>query len=385
VPEVEYVPYGPPEAGQRPACELVATFGDLEPEYAAIRRGAGVFDSPHRGTLLITGADRRDFLNRMVTQELKDLEAGAVKPTFWLNRKGRIEADLLLIELGDRMFVDVDVHRVEHTAATLSEFVFTEDVAIADVTGSFHHIAVHGPLAGAAMRAAGPRDLDLEAPGAAVVGVGGVEVVVARRDQTGETGLELIAPYDKAAIVWDGLMGAADTVGEGGRRVRPVGWYALNIARIEAGTPLFNIDFGPASLPHETGVLHDRVSFTKGCYLGQEIVARTENLGRAKQVLVGLRPTRDLLPVAGEAVFALGDAQQPKAGPQIGVVTSSTPSPMLGSVPIAFAMLRSSHAEPGTTVLVIAEGELAEAAVGGLRFLPPSGPAESPPGRGESA
>jgi glycine cleavage system aminomethyltransferase T len=102
-PQIEYVPYEPAEAGEPAACELVATYGEPESEYAAIRRGAGIFDSPHRGTILITGAERRDFLDRMVTQELKDLEAGVVKPTFWLNRKGRLEADLLLVELPERI------------------------------------------------------------------------------------------------------------------------------------------------------------------------------------------------------------------------------------------------------------------------------------------
>ena len=122
---VDYIPYGPRprEAG---GCEVVATFGEVEAEYAAIRKGAGLLDSPHRGTLLITGDDRRDFLNRLLTAELKDLEAGCVKRSFWLNRKGRIEADLVLIELGDRLLVDLDIHQAASTERTLSEFLFTD-------------------------------------------------------------------------------------------------------------------------------------------------------------------------------------------------------------------------------------------------------------------
>jgi folate-binding protein YgfZ len=370
-PQVEYIPYAPPGDEGPAACTLVATLGDPESEYAALRRGAGVFDSPHRGTLLVTGADRRDFLDRMVTQELKDLQGGMVKPTFWLNRKGRIEADLLLVELGDRMLVDVDVYRAEYAVKTLNDYVFAEDVTITDATAEFHHLALLGPQAPAVLAAAGDDAPDLDTLRARVIDVSGVQVVAARQDRIGEAGLELIVPYGQAEAVWDALLAADETVGGGRARVRPVGWFAVNIARIEAGMPVFGIDFGPENLPHETGVLHDRVSFTKGCFLGQEIVARTESQGKPRQTLVGLKPTNDLLPVAGAPVYARADDDATGSGPSVGAVTSSTLSPMLGSVPIAFAMIKSGHAEPGTTVIVSAEGEHAEATVVGLCFHRP--------------
>ncbi len=369
-PEVEYVPYGPVDAEGRPRCTLVAGYGDLESEYAALRKGAGLFDAAHRGTIVVTGKDRRDFLDRMLTQKLADLDAGVVRESFWLNRKGRIDADLLLVELGDRLLVDVDVHCAEPTARTLGDFVFTEDVVIDDATARFHHLSMHGPAAAAVVGAAAARELDLDDLTAAVLAIDGIEVVAARRDQTGEPGLELVTPYEGTEAVWDALLRAGEAISGGGRRVRPVGWYALNIARVEAGTPLFNIDFGPNNLPHETGVVAQRVSFTKGCYLGQEIVARTEHLGRPKQILVGLRPDRGLLPEAGATVYAAEDTGGP--GTSIGVVTSSTLSPMLGAAPVALAMIKSSHAEPGTSVHVDAEGELAPATVSERPFYRPA-------------
>jgi folate-binding protein YgfZ len=372
VPEVEFVPYEPLGSDAPPGCELVATYGDLESEYAAIRRGAAFFDSPHRGTIVITGAERGEFLNRMVTQELQNLRAGIARETFWLNRKGRIEADLFLIELGDRLLVSVDLDRAAITAESLSGFVFTEDVTIADATASYHHIAVHGPEALALLAAAGAGGGDLDALTARDTAIGGVETVLARRDQAGEVGLELIVPYARAEAVWAALLAAGDAAPGGARRARPVGWYAVNVARIEAGTPLYGIDFGPENLPHETGVLHERVSFTKGCYLGQEIVARIESQGRPRQVLVGLRPVKDLLPVAGAPVYARDEQDPDGTGPPIGAVTSSTLAPMLGTVPVAFAMIRSEYAAPDSIVLVSAEGEHAEAVVGGLRFHRPA-------------
>jgi len=367
-PEIQYVAYGRTgEATPTAGCELVATLGDLESEYAAVRRGAGLLDSPHRATIHITGSDRRDFLNRMVTQELKDLDAGVARQTFWLNRRGRIVADLLLAEMGDHVLVCLDVHGADKAVESLGEFLFTEDVEITEVTETFHHLALHGPQAAKVIAAAAddpddpddPKIADMPDLTCKTVTIGGIEVAAIRCDQTGGPGFELVMQRVDAEAVWDALLAAGLTLGEGRPRVRPIGWHAFNIARIEAGTPLFNIDFGSDSLAHETGLIGQRVSFTKGCYLGQEIVARTENLGRPKQRLVGLRPDRDLLPDAGaEVVNADGKA--------VGAVTSSTLSPMLGAVPIAFAMVR--HAAIEHPVRVAAEGELTDAAIVPLKF-----------------
>lgn len=361
-PEIEFIRWGPDDGTA--ACEVVATLGDLESEYAAIRKGAGLLDSPHRGTLVVTGNDRRDFLNRLLTQELKDLAPGMARCSFLLNRKGRIEADLLLVELGDRVLIDLDVHRVAPTIETLEGFVFTEDVSVTDATSRFHHVAVFGPHAVETVGAAAGSAFSLDAHEARTIPIAGTDVVVARRDLTGAPGLELIVAREGIEPVWDTLLAADGTIGGNSRRIRPVGWLAVNTARIEAGTPLFLIDFGPHNLPHETGLLRQRVSFTKGCYPGQEIVARTENLGRPKQVLVGLRPDGDRLPVAGAEV------RDGASDAAVGVVTSSTISPMLGASPIAYAMVKASHAGPEASVVVDAEGEKTSAAVVDLCFLP---------------
>jgi len=380
---IDYIPWGDANDQGRPLCEIVAGFGEVEAEYAALRRGVGLIDQPNRATLLVTGGfnDRRDFLNRMLTQEMKDLAPGVVKESFWLNRKGRLEADLLVIELGDRMVLDVDTHQAATTVKTLSEFLFAEEVEIRDASDQFHRFALHGKLALESLAAAmGPQhgDTSLKPLSAQAITIDGVPVVAARRDQVGEPGMELVVPVEHAARVWQALLAADRSLGQDRRRVRPVGWHAFNIARIEAGTPLFNIDFGPTNLPHETGILKQRVSFTKGCYLGQEIVARMESLGKPKQTLVGLRVAKDLLPVAGGQVFAKSaDPNAPSAmGDQIGVITSSTLSPMLGAASIAFAMIKTAHAELGRTLLVNAEGEQAEAVVLPLRLWPS---ADAPP------
>ena len=299
------------------------------------------------------------------------------KPTFWLNRKGRIESDLLLVELGDRLLVSVDITQVSQTIKTLNEYIIVEDVQLEDASSQFHHIAIHGPEALAVIaKVAGRSDFDLDKLQTITVQIGDADIVIVRCDQTGECGLHLITPISSVEAVWDALLAAERGDNESNRRVRPIGWYAFNTARVEAGTPLFNIDFAADTLPHETGVLHDRVSFTKGCYLGQEIVARIESLGKPKQQLIGLRMQSDLLPVAGAQVFAQEDGGA--LGPQIGAVTSSTISPMLGAAPIAFAMIKTAYATPDTIVTVAAEGQQASAKVRDLRFYEPSSSSRKP-------
>lgn len=365
---VEYLPWGPDQSDHDEPAQIVATFGLVEAEYAAIRRGAGLLDWPQRGVIRVSGADRREFLNRMLTQELSDLTPGSVAEAFRLNRTGRIEDDLVLIERGDDLLIDLDHHQLAATLETLSEFVFAEDVALADATAEFHRIAVHGRRAPEVLAAATDEATVVpQTQRACELNIVGGAVWAARRDLTGEPGFELFVPRDSVERVWTALLKTDEALGEGKRRIRPVGWYAYNIARIEAGTPLFNIDFGPTNLPHETGVLSRRVSFTKGCYPGQEIVARMENLGRPKQQLVGLRVRDDLLPVAGGQIFAVTD--DALASP-IGTITSSTLSPMLGAAPIAFGMVRTARAKPGDEVLVNAEGERATAVVQELVFWP---------------
>jgi tRNA-modifying protein YgfZ len=372
--EAAVIPYGPPEAG----IMVVATFGELELEYAAIRKSCILLDLPQRGILEIAGKDRLEFLNRMVTQELKGLQPFHTSKTFWLNRKGRIDADLRLIELGDRVLVDLDALATDRTVKGLSAYIITEEVTVKDLTESWHRMALHGPTSLALLQAVskpvrGPSLGDL-APGmVTVIAVRGHEVVVDRDDSTGEPGLEMTMPVAAAAEVFQSLVetGQVHDDGNGGEgsepaskfRLRPAGWHAYNMARIEAGRPLYNIDFGPDSLPHETGIVRERVSFTKGCYLGQEIVARMESRGHSKKVLMAIKceasiptgpePSLPRQPVTGSQVWAASGAESDA----IGAVTSSTLSPMLSSVPVCFAMIRHDLAKPGLEVLVAAEDE----------------------------
>lgn len=382
--------YGATEAAPNAGVPVVMAYGPIELEYAAIRKASALLDMAQRGTILVTGSERIAFLNRMLTQELKGVAAGDVRRAFWLNRKGRIDGDVRVIIEAERVVLDVDVLAAERVARTLNAYVISEDVVIEDVSERYHRLALHGPAALQVIARWGRLTLGYEledckllaANRAVRLAVGGVEVLVDRFDSTGEIGLELLAPAEGVRAVYEAILQAAHEQMHEGRvnpapLLRPIGWAAYNIARIEAGTPLYNLDFGPDSLPAETGVLKDRVSFTKGCYLGQEVVARMNALGHPKQQLVSIRIT-DPAATLGQAVAEIDQTREPQLSryPQtgagvydaqgkdvIGAVTSATLAPLLSRQPVAFAMLRWASVKAGTGVKVDCDGALLDGVV----------------------
>lgn len=397
--------YGDAPEGFAEPVMVAEQFVELELEYAAIRKHAALIDQPQRGLLVVTGADRLEFLGRMITQEMKGLEPFHWRHSFWLNRKGRIDADMRVIALPDRVVLEMDIHAVARAKKGLDAYIITEDVTLTDATQMVHRLGLHGPRAiealgsivdeapvmsgGSTPSPVRLRDLARgQATNVAFASpAGSVIITVVRDDSTGEIGLELFVPADAARPLYEVLMKFAHEHGEepAGAKprapmLRPIGWHAFNIARIEGGTPLYNLDFGPSNLPHECGdeVLRSRVSFKKGCYLGQEIVARMDARGHPKVRLAALAldgaEARDehgtpRQPVTGGPVFAPVDGKpDPNAAP-IGAVTSSTVSPMRSSTPVAFAMVKYAMGEPGTKLYVAAEGRMVEATVqAGMAF-----------------
>lgn len=368
--------YGPEETG----VHIAIGFAPFALEYAAIHTGAAALDSPHRGVVVVRGADRHAFLQRMITQDVRGMGEWSIRRGFWLNRKGRIDADMEIIELaagalpaqaGDApcSLLVVDVHAAQRTVETLSAFVIADDVEIEDLSERTHMVQLHGPAACAvlaahcAVGAATVLDLQRDRACAAQIATPGGprRVLVSRCDTTGEIGICIIAGASDARAIYEAITdlppvpdrpdGALAEPAPGPRRARRIGWHAFNVARLEAGTPLYNIDFGPTSLPHETGreTLLERVNFKKGCYLGQEVVARMESLGHPKQQLVALRVEAGAdgpQPVTGSHVLA------DPAGAAIGAITSSAVSPMLSGAVVCLAMVKHAHSAAEATLWV---------------------------------
>jgi len=368
--------------------EVVNTFGEPQAEYAAIRKASGLIDLPYRGVLELTGKDRHAFLNNLVSNEVYNKDAklppavGTWRYAFLLNVGGRIVADLNVLELEDKTWLEVDARLLQTLAAFLDGYLFAEQVKISQLE-QIHAMALHGPLANDILRA--ETDTTLSHGECKTLSLLGQSIVAYRDDVCGEIGIGLLMPNDAAPTIWQHLVnrhgGGERQGGDPKRSLKPIGWAAFNACRIEAGRPLFGIDFeladpprrGPKPseevvqkmrgiLPAETGLLDRAVSFTKGCYLGQEVVARMHARGGLARKLVGLRVEGGYLPIAGEPV--LNADHQP-----IGAITSSTMSPLLSDAAIALALVKKPFFELGKEVVVPAEGAMRVARVVELPFI----------------
>ena len=196
--------------------------------------------------------------------------------------------------------------------------------------------------------------------------IDGTDVVIWRDDVCGTPGHFLIVSAQQARALWMGILSRYSQGEVGKRRVRAVGWAVFNTTRIEAGRVLFGIDFDDTVLPAETGQISRAVNFEKGCYLGQEIVARMHARGQAARKIAGIRMKEDALPVAGSPIVEAGEGGGQN---QIGAVTSSTISPVLSNAAIGLGLMRSQFAAVGTKVKVAAEGAFREGEIVELPFV----------------
>ncbi|MEM9167830.1 MAG: glycine cleavage T C-terminal barrel domain-containing protein [Planctomycetota bacterium] len=363
--------YGPEDGG----IDVTQTFGHLELEYAALRNRCVLLDRPDGAVIRIAGADRMEFLNNMLTQELAGVASGDAVRSFWLSRKGRIVADLLLLIRDDHIVAHLDAFTASAFVDSLGGYVMMEDTTLEDVTDQAHRLELIGPTA-VELLSSLAGDHPTRSGMCIKSEIAGCAVLLDRDDALGVPAIGLTLAAQDAVQVAQALLAAGSPAGldrigqEDGAiaddrslaarvRLRLAGWQALNIARIEAGLPRFMLDFGPSSLPAETGLLDSRVSFTKGCFLGQEIVARMKSLGHPKQVVVGLRCESKLNDTNGVVQPQTGSVLSPEGelGVDVGAVTSATLSPTLGGVPVALATVKWGYHEPGTRLVLTAEGQ----------------------------
>jgi aminomethyltransferase len=350
--------------------QIVSTFGEPEAEYAAIRKAAALIDQPQRGILELTGKDRLSFLNNLITNQTWDkssksgLEAGQGVYAFFLGRNGRVVTDMTVIERGDRTLLEMDARLVEPTRLAFDKYLFGEQVKMTSRVESIRQISLHGPKAldiiGEAVGANVP---ELPLLGSTNIRLFDTDVTVWRDDPAAVPGYHLLFQTDAVQKIWTGLIERFGQARELGRRpLRPAGWAAFNATRIEGGRAIFGIDFDDTILPHETGQIARAVSFSKGCYLGQEIVARMQARGQFAKQLVGIKMTDDSLPIAGAIIYDSNDNQ-------IGGITSSTISPILSNVAICLGFVKKLFVQVGTVIIIPAEGQMRKASVAELPFV----------------
>ena len=342
-----YLPYGP-------EIQIIESFGEPEAEYAAIRKAAAITDSPHRSVVELTGKDRLTFLQNLLTNDTKSLTAGRGCYAYLLNLKGRIVLDINVLHQEDSTLLEVDARLADGLCRTLDSYLFSDQVQIRNGADAFGRVTIIGPDASNILDTLAGKKItaDLSEPlQSCHTEILAHACTVFRNDQCGEPQFELIVQRNALPALWTGLLDAAngepaDTDFKPGMvKLRPVGWSAFNIARIESGTPLLGIDLTDQNLPMETAHWYTRaVHISKGCYLGQEVVARMHAHKAVARMLVGLKNPGDVPPVAGEP---LRDGET-----IVGAVTSSCMSPMLGNQAIAMAYVKKLYAEPGRVLTV---------------------------------
>jgi len=304
----------------------------------AVRRGAGLFPL-QRGLIRVTGADRVRWLDGMLSNDVTALAPGSEGSGCYatlLTRKGRIVADLHVLLEGEGFWLELPLSAVAHTLETLERFIVSDAVELQDTSPERERLSLEGPAAPQLLEAALGAPLRLAEDACARVALAGVEVVVAAFGFGGGPARQLFVPAGRGERVVAALRAAA-----GAQTWVEAGPEALEILRIEAGLPRLGAELDEDVLPAEAR-LERAVSTTKGCYTGQEIVARLASRGHVNHLLVGFALPGETPPVVGARV-RLADRC-------IGEVTSACLSASVGA--IALGYVRAEHAAPGTRVWI---------------------------------
>ena len=313
------------------------------PLYHAALNGAALADEGGVGRVFMRGKDRVALLQRLSTNDIARLRPGQGARTVLTTPIGRIIDVLTVHALEDALLIVSSPGQGGPVWAHLKKNIFFNDQVSLEAAGRSHaQLALYGPRAAALLeQISGAALSDLRPQHTATIELAGVQVLVARRAPIGGASFTLYLPAEQLDAVRDALVAVG---------VVPLDAGTLDVLRVEHGYGAFGRELSQEYIPLETGLL-DAVSFTKGCYVGQEIIARMESRNRLAKQLRGLRLTQ---PVAAPAKLEVG-------GKESGDLTSVVVSPRYG--PIALAYVRSAHAEPGSVVGIAgadARGEVVE-------------------------
>lgn len=316
-------------------CALPDTFGDWQAEYRAARETVALIDKSYRAYLRFTGPDRARYLNAILTNNIKDLAAGKGVVSLFLNPQGRIQAEIETYATTDSLFCVSYAMIRETLVPALDKFIIMDDVTLSDETEAFGTVALEGSSAAEIAKRLTSIDLgDLNELSFRETSVDGVSCRLTKRSPGGLAGAEFLSTREDLPRLWQILREAVERAG--GARV---GYKALNALRLEQGIPWFGYDFGDKQIPHEAGLEHSHISYTKGCYTGQEIVERVRSRGQVNRVRVLVKFATSEPPLAGTPLVA--------DGKEAGYITRAAFSPALQTA-IAMAYVRREKSEPGS-------------------------------------
>jgi folate-binding protein YgfZ len=304
-------------------------------EYRAARESVALIDKNYRAYLRFVGPDRVRFLNAVLTNNIKDLKTGSGVVSLFLNPQGRVQAEIETYATEETLFCVSFAMIRDALVQALDKYIIMDDVTLADETELYGAVGLEGPRAVELVKSltsidlAGLRDLEFRE-----VAIAGISCGLTKRSPNGCASGEFLALRSDLPQLWELLR--EEVVKIGGRTI---GYQALNALRLEQGIPWFGYDFGEKQIPHEAGLQDSHISYTKGCYTGQEIVERVRSRGQVNRVRVLLKFSGEEVPASGASLLA--DSKE------VGYVTRAAYSPML-QAPIGMGYVRRESSATGS-------------------------------------
>ncbi len=345
--------------------EMPAHYGDPAAEHLAVRSNAGMMDMTHRGKIRISGKDRTKFLQNILSQDINKLTPGAGGHATLLNTKGHMLAYMRLYSDEDSFLIDTEAGEADKIIQILNRYLFREDVKIEDVTLKHGLVTVQGRHSREIIcRISGTDIKEMQECDHLNITINNINCKVARTTYTGEEGYNIYTPWDNLQSVWEAI------------KINPFGLTAYNSLRIEAGIPLYSVDMDEDTIPIEANLDH-AISYTKGCYVGQETIARIKFKGHVNRTLTGFSiPSMPLgtelnsvpeesriIPQKGDRIYAVTEGTEH----HIGIITSACFSPTLNKS-IAIGYIRMGYNEHGAEVFIDSKPHKISAVITGIPF-----------------
>jgi glycine cleavage system T protein len=340
--------------GERDGWEVPLHYGSAVAEHRAVRRTVGLGDRSYRGKLKFTGKDRVAFLQGQISNDVKQLTESRGLYAAILTIKGKMVADLELFLEDEAILMDLEPSLTDKIRAQLSRYILSANVKIEDITDKTAHFTLQGPdAAGLLGKVSGESLPPLGERGVIRRNWNGHSVMIVKTSYTGEDGYDLLISATAASDIWSRLMQIGQGVG-----IRPIGLEAIESLRIEAGVPRYGVDMDEDVFPVEAGLEDKAISYTKGCYTGQEPISRIKHRGQVNRHLIGF-VLQDPPPKKGDKVI--------KNGEEVGYITSGVISPTLEKT-VALGYLRREFADSGQSVTILRDEKQVPASVATLPF-----------------
>jgi folate-binding protein YgfZ len=311
-------------------CVLPEYWTDARAEEEFARKSVALVDKNYRAYLSFSGPDRVRYLNAILTNNIKDLATGQGNVSLLLNPQGHILAEIETYALADSLLCVSYAMIRERLIEWLDKYIIMDDVTLTDETQRYGTLGIEGPKAAPIAQELTGIDLStLSELGRREITVGSIPCWITKRSPGGVAGCEFFAERERLANLWEVLLESVKKHGGG-----PMGYAALSARRLAQGVPWFGYDFGEKQIPHEAGLETSHISYTKGCYTGQEIVERVRSRGQVNRRRVDLIFNGASAPNAGETLSV--------DGKEVGLVTRATVPSFLDHA-IGMGYVRKDH------------------------------------------